>query len=186
MFVGALTGPIDLFRASGLRCINLVEFANPLYVPSDSPTVCVFLVEPKRFLDDKASVEFSSYQLLCFVASLEGAIVALRSAVNFVAEKSVAVEAGLFEEEATTAPVFFLRRFILRPDSSSEDEKESLSELAGGGAAALLRKLPLPERFLNIATGVEVEAEAEDASLEAISAILGMNVGSGGMLFERG
>lgn len=147
--------------------MNFVAFARPLYVPSDSPAGCAFLVEPRRFLDDRASVEFSSYQLLCFVASFEGAMVVLRSAVNFVAEKSVVLEALLVEEEVTTAPVFFLRRLILRPGSSSEEEyAESLSEFAGGGVAARLRKLPLPERFLKTATG------AVGASVEAVSAML--------------
>ena len=95
---------------------------------------------------------FSSYQLLCFVASLELLMVALRSALYLEAVRSE-VLVVLFLEEAVTAPVFFFLRLILCPDSSSEDEySESLSE-AGGGAAARFRKLDFPVRFLKSATG---------------------------------
>ena len=101
--------------------MNLVEFARPLYVPSGASPTTPALVVPSRFFDDKASVAFSSYQLLDFVASLEDLMVAFLSASYFVAEKS---ESGpvLFFEEAVIAPVFFFRRLILRPLSSSLEE----------------------------------------------------------------
>jgi len=110
---------------------------------------------PSRFLLERASVAFSSYQLLCLVASLELLIVVVRSAVYFVDGRSDAAAVLPFED-AVTAPVFFFLLLIRRPDSSSDEvyPSESLSE-AGGGVAALFRKLDLPfaERFLKIATG---------------------------------
>ena len=124
IFVGAFTGPTTLFGALGFFCINFVEFARPLYVPSPaSPDTAAFgLVEPSRFFEDKASVAFSSYQLLAFVASLEDLIVVFLSASYFVADRSGLAPLTLFLEDAVTTPVFFFLRFILRPDSSSEEE----------------------------------------------------------------
>ncbi len=99
--------------------MNLVALARPLYVPSAASGAA--LVEPRRFLLDNASVAFSSYQLLCLVASLELLMVVVLSAVYLVAVRSVFKEA-LFLDDAVTAPVFLLRLLILRPDSSSEEE----------------------------------------------------------------
>lgn len=120
-FVGALTGPTVRFGASGLRSMNFVALARPLYVPSDVPAgVKAVRVVPRRFLEERASVACSSYQLLDFVASLELLIVEFRSAVYTVAVRSED-EVILFFEEAVITPVFFFRRLILRPDSSSEE-----------------------------------------------------------------
>ncbi len=99
--------------------MNLVALARPLYVPSAASGAT--LVEPRRCLLDNASVAFSSYQLLCLVASLELLIVVVLSAVNLVAVRSVLEEVFVLDD-AVTAPVFFLRLLILRPDSSSEEE----------------------------------------------------------------
>ena len=134
--------------------MKVVAFARPLYVPS-AASAGAALVLPSRFLVDRASVAFSSYQLLCLVASLELFMVVLRSAEYIEAVRSV-FEEVLFLEDAVTTPVFFFLRLIFRPDSSSDEEyaESSLSE-AGGGVAARFRKLDLPfaERFLKIATG---------------------------------
>lgn len=99
--------------------MNVVALAKPLYVPSGASVVTTALEDPRRFLVDNASVAFSSYQLLCFVASLEDLIVVVRSAVYLVDVWSI-VEVVLLADEAVMAPVFFLRRLILCPDSSSE------------------------------------------------------------------
>jgi len=85
------------------------------------PSAGVARVVPRKFLLDRASVEFSSYQLLCLVASLELLMVVFRSAVYLVAVIS-AFEEVLFLDDAVIAPVFFFLRLILRPDSSSEEE----------------------------------------------------------------
>lgn len=153
ILVGAFTGPTVRFGASGFFWMNDVAFASPLYVPS-APDGATRVV-PSRFLLERASVAFSSYQLVCLVASLELLIVVLRSAAYFEAVSSVFEEA-LFLDDAVTTPVFLFLRFTLRPDSSSEDSyaEESLSEAGGGVAARFLKlDLPLAERFLNIATG---------------------------------
>lgn len=135
--------------------MNVVAFARPLYVPSGAPDANgAVLVDPRRFLVDNASVAFSSYQLLCFVASFELLIVVLRSAVYFVDVRSP-VDVALLADDAVTAPVFLFLLLTLRPDSSSEEEySESLSE-TGGGVAARFRRLdfPLAVRFLKSATG---------------------------------
>lgn len=93
-------------------------------------------MDPRRFLDERASVAFSSYQLLCFVASLTLLIVALRSAVYTVEVRSEA-EVALVLEDAVMTPVFFFLRLTLCPASSSEEEfaEESLSFSAGGAVA---------------------------------------------------
>jgi hypothetical protein len=96
-----------------------VAFARPLYVPSAASGLA--LVVPRRVLLDRASVAFSSYQLLCLVASLELLIVVLRSA-EYIVEVRSDVEAALLFDDAVTAPVFFFLRLILCPDSSSEEE----------------------------------------------------------------
>jgi len=119
MLVGAFTGPTTLLGASGFFWMKEVAFARPLYIPSAASGLT--LVVPRRFLLDRASVAFSSYQLLCLVASLELLIVALRSAEYIVEVKSDVVVA-LFFEDAVMAPVFFFLRLILCPESSSEEE----------------------------------------------------------------
>jgi hypothetical protein len=97
-------------------------------------------VDPRRFLDERASVAFSSYQLLCFVASLTLLIVALRSAV-YTVEVSSALEVALVFEVAVITPVFFFLRLTLCPASSSEEEyaEESASSPAGGGTFPEIR-----------------------------------------------
>ena len=94
-------------------------------MPPESPGVVIAFgarVVPSRFLVERASVAFSSYQLLCLVASLELAIVVLMAAVCLVELRSVPnAEVGPFEE-ATIAPVLFFRRLTLRPVSSSDEQ----------------------------------------------------------------
>lgn len=82
--MGAFTGPTTRLGASGFLLMNVEAFARPLYVPSGASDDGVALVEPSKFLVERASVAFSSYQLLCLVASLELLIVVLPSAVYFV------------------------------------------------------------------------------------------------------
>lgn len=163
--MGAFTGPTTRFGASGFFWMKVVAFARPLYVPSGASAAV--LVLPNRFLLDSASVAFSSYQLLCFVASLELLIVVLLSAEYFEAVRSV-LEVTLFLEDAVTTPVFFFLLLIFRPDSSSEEEyaESSLSD-AGGGVAARFRKLDLPfaERFLKIATGAAAGGGSADSMI---------------------
>lgn len=123
IFVGAFMGPTLRCGASGFFWMKLVWFANPLYVPSGCPSVLVVFdrAEPSRFFADSSSLP-SSYQLLCFVASLTLVMGTLRSAVYTVAERSfpAADEPASLEEAVTTA--FFLRRLTRWPDSSSEEE----------------------------------------------------------------
>lgn len=122
ILVGAFTGPTTFVGAFGFFVMKDVAFAKPLYVPSGaSDADGLALVVPRRFLLESASVAFSSYQLLCFVASLTLLIVVLRSAVYLVAVRSI-FEDVLFFDVAVTMPVFFFLLFILRPDSSSEEE----------------------------------------------------------------
>ena len=130
-----------------------MALARPLYVPS-AASDGTDLVLPRRFLVERASVAFSSYQLADLVASLTLLMVVLRCASYFVAVRSV-FDIALFLEDAVITPIFRFLRLILCPASSSEEEySESLSE-AGGGVAARFRTLDLPfaERFLKIATG---------------------------------
>lgn len=78
ILVGALTGPTTRFGASGFFCMNFVLFAKPLYVPSGISPVEGFEREvPRRFLAERASVAFSSYQLLALVASSEARMTVL-------------------------------------------------------------------------------------------------------------
>jgi len=119
MLVGAFTGPTTLVGAFGFFWMKVVAFARPLYVPSAASGLA--LVVPRRFLLDRASVAFSSYQLLCLVASLELLMVALRSAAYGVETRS-GIEVGLLFDDAVMAPVFLFLRLILCPDSSSEEE----------------------------------------------------------------
>lgn len=125
IFVAAFIGPTERCGASGFLVMKDVWFARPLYVPSGAPP-CVpeFRAdEPKSFLTDRASAAFSSYQLLCLVASLAEVMGMLRFAVYAEAVSSFSDEprlAAAFDDAVTTA--FFLRRFTRWPDSSSDDE----------------------------------------------------------------
>jgi hypothetical protein len=98
------------------------------------------LVDPRRFLEERASVALSSYQLLCFVASLTLLIVALRSAV-YTVELSSVLEVALVFEAAVITPVFFFLRLTLCPASSSEEEyaEESASSLVKCGTFPEIR-----------------------------------------------
>lgn len=165
MLVGALMGPTVFRGASGFVCINDVWFARPLYVPSGGASLEA-LEEPRRFFAESASFAFSSYQLLCLVASLLSAMGTLLSAVKAGASSSRLLGAAPLAAAVTTA--VFLRRLTLCPASSSEEEKSlplSLSFAAGGGVAGRLRRFALPfaPRFLKRATG------ALPASVSAIA-----------------
>jgi hypothetical protein len=110
-------------------------------------------------LDERASVAFSSYQLLCLVASLMLLIVTLRSAVYTVEVRSE-VEAAFVFEDVVMAPVFFFLLLILCPDSFSDEKhvEESVSSTTGGGVARRFLKFDLAERFLKTTGSAAVGA----------------------------
>jgi hypothetical protein len=129
-------------------------------------------LDPRRFLAERASVAFSSYQLLCFVASLTLLIVALRSAV-YTVEFSSKVELVLVLEDAVIAPVFFLLLLTLCPDSSSEEvyAEEPVSSAAGGGVDRRFLKFDLAERFLKTTGSAAVRVWADSISLRQWSSV---------------
>lgn len=79
-FVGAFIGPTLLLGRSGFFWIKDVRLARPLYSPVELDSVAE-LEEPRSCLADMASFAFSSYQLLCLVASFALVMLASRFAV---------------------------------------------------------------------------------------------------------